>query len=170
MRNWTLIAGLVTGMALSTAAYAQEKGGTKLTPQDYAEIQQLYARYAQAIDTHAENGMAYARTFTPDGEFFVGDTKVAGREKLAAYNLTMGVANRSPTHFNTNLVVEPSPEGARGKVYLLIVGAPQQPDARPAVSTIGTYQDVLVKTSEGWRFKQKRLYLNAMPPAASASN
>ena len=168
MRNWTLIAGVVAGMALSAPAYAQQKVVNKLTPQDYAEIQQLYARYAWSIDTHAENGMVYANTFTPDGEFQVGDNKVIGRERLAPYNLTMGVANRAPTHFNMNLVVEPLPEGARGRVYLLIVGA--QPDAPPKVSTIGTYQDILVKTAEGWRFKQKKLYLNAMPPASSASN
>ena len=38
--------------------------------QDYAEIQQLYIAYAWAIDTKADNGMVYARTFTTDGEFY----------------------------------------------------------------------------------------------------
>ena len=112
MRNWKVIAGLVAGMALSTAVYAQQSKVKALTALDYAEIQQLYIRYAWAIDTHAENGMVYAKTFTPDGEFHVGTNVVAGRDKLAAYNLTMGTANKVPTHFNTNIMIEPSPEGA----------------------------------------------------------
>lgn len=155
---WTrkVMTGLVVAMAMGAALQAQ--GGKALTAQDYAEIQQLYARYAWSIDTHAETGMVYAKTFTPDGEFHVGETKVVGREALAAYNLKMGVANRAPTHFNMNLLIEPSPEGARGSVYLLITGG-----EKPAVSTIGTYSDIVVKTSEGWRFKQRRLFLNSMP-------
>ncbi len=122
-------------------------------------------RYAWAVDTHAENGMAYGKTFTPDGEFRVGDNKVAGREKLAAYNLTMGVANRAPTHTNTNIMIEPSPEGARGGSYLMVTGG-----EKPTLGAVGTYQDILVKTAEGWRFKRRILYLNAMPPASAASN
>ena len=30
---------------------------------DYVEIQQLVARYAYAVDTHADNGNAYAELF-----------------------------------------------------------------------------------------------------------
>jgi hypothetical protein len=161
MRNWKVIVGAIAVMALSVPAFAQKTKA--LSAQDLADIQQLYARYAWSIDTHAENGMVYAKTFTPDGVFYgPGDSKVSGRDALAAYNLKMGTANKAPTHFNMNLQVVPTPEGARGSVYLLITGG-----EKPTVGTIGTYQDVLVKTKEGWLFKERRLYLNAMPPASN---
>ena len=153
-----VIIALVSGLTMCAALHAQEGGGKTLTAQDYAEIQQLYVHYAWSVDTHAENGMVYARTFTPDGEFHVGDKTVVGREQLAAYNLTMGVASRAPTHFVTNIMIEPSPEGARGGAYLTITGG-----EKPTVTAVGTYQDILAKTSEGWRFKRRTLYLNAMP-------
>ena len=163
MRNWIFVAALAAGVAFAVPAYAQK--AKALTAQDLAEIQQVYARYAWSIDTHEGNGKAYADTFTADGVFYgPGDSKVAGREALAAYNLKMGTANKAPTHFNMNIKIDASPEGARGSCYLLITGG-----EKPTVGTIGTYKDVLVKTSEGWKFKERRLHLNAMPPA-SASN
>ena len=159
---WTrkAIAGLVAALAMCAALAAQEKGGKTLTPQDYAEIQQLYSRYAWSIDTRAENGMVYANTFTPAGEFVNvnANSKTVGREKLAEMIRGDGTPSPIPTHNMSNIVIEPSQEGARGGAYLTIIGG-----EKPAVTAIGTYQDILVKTSEGWRFKQRMLYLNAMP-------
>ena len=69
---------LVIGIGAASLARAQQKvtGGT-LTAADYVEIQQLVARYSYAVDTHADNGYAYADLFTPDGVF--GKTRVARR-------------------------------------------------------------------------------------------
>ena len=58
---------------------SRSTGGT-LTAADYVEIQQLVARYAYAVDTHADNGYAYADLFAPDGVF---GGKTQGREALA---------------------------------------------------------------------------------------
>jgi hypothetical protein len=167
MRRGRLIGGLIAAIAVTAAVYAQQHGAKALTALDYAEIQQLYARYAWSIDTHAENGMAYAKTFTPDGEFRAGDTKVAGRDQLVAFNLQMGVANRAPTHFNMNIMIEPAPEGAHGGSYLAITAS--EANAKPTLNGVGTYQDILVKTSEGWRFKQRNFYVNAMPSSPPAT-
>jgi hypothetical protein len=164
MRNLTIVAALVAGVAFATPAYAQK--AKPLSAQDLADIQQLYARYAWSIDTHEDNGNVYASVFTPDGIFYgPNDSKVQGRDALAKYNLTMGKANTHPTHFNMNLKVEPAPGGATGSCYLLITGGD-----KPALGMVGTYKDVLVKTGEGWKFKERRLYLNAMPPTPAASN
>ena len=71
---------LVIGIGAASLALAQQKvtGGT-LTAADYVEIQQLVSRYGYAVDTHADNGYAYADLFTVDGMF--GKTK--GRDALA---------------------------------------------------------------------------------------
>ena len=165
MWNAKLIAGFVLSAALSVLAYAQSSGAGTLTAQDYAEIQQLYMRYAWAVDTRGDNGMEYARTYTPDGEFRSGEMKVTGHEALAAFNRKLGAPSRVPTHFVTNIVVESAPGGVRSSAYLFVTGG-----EKPTLNMVGTYRDIVVKTSEGWRFKQRNLYLNGMPPIGSGSN
>ncbi len=167
MSNWKVIAGLVVGLAVSTAGYAQQNAAKPLSAQDLAEIQQLYARYAWAVDTHAEEGMAFAKAFTADGEFQNGKNVTVGRAKLAEFMRKAGPY--TPGHFIMNTAFEPTAQGARGRAYLLLVGA-AEPN-KPASTTPATYEDVLVKTPEGWLFKKRTLFIGTMPPAApSASN
>jgi len=169
MRKWILSVTLaIGGTAAAAGLYAQQQRGVKpLSPQDYIEIQQLYMRYTWAIDSHAEEGMAYARTFTPDGEFLIRGTKHVGYAALAevAKARPNGPAP-APHHFTTNLIIEPSPEGARGGAYYMSVPTPQ-PDKPVSIITTGTYRDVLVRTAEGWRFKSRTFYTNAMPSDSS---
>ena len=56
--------------ALSPAAAAEAGAAPKLTADDYIEIQQLYANYAQALDRG--EGERFASTFVLDGEFTGG--------------------------------------------------------------------------------------------------
>jgi hypothetical protein len=65
------------------------------------------------------------------------------------------------THDGANVVVEPSPEGATGSAYLLRVNF-----AQGGKLSGGTYRDVIVRTPEGWRFRQ-RIYVEV--PIASAT-
>jgi hypothetical protein len=46
-----------------------------------------------------------------------------------------------------------SGEGARGKVYLVLVDVALKP---PAVSLAARYDDILVKTAGEWRFKKRQ--------------
>ena len=82
MRRWrAFLATVVIGVVAVLALQAQQKpNAPTLTAGDYVEIQQLVARYAYAVDTHAENGYAYADLFAPDGVF---GGKTTGREALA---------------------------------------------------------------------------------------
>ena len=160
---------LAAVLALAVAASAEEKA-KKLTPADYVEIQQLYVTYALGIDTKGDGGMVYARTFAADGELFHAHNgkTYRGHEQIAHESMgQVTTPSPVPTHFNTNVRIEPSPEGARGGAYLIVTRG-GGPGTRPEVSSIGTYRDVLVKTREGWRFKRRELYLNAMPPAPDA--
>jgi len=75
-----VVATLLIGIGAAPLVRAQQKvTGGSLSAADYIEIQQLVARYSYAVDTHADNGYAYADLFTTDGTF--GNTK--GREALA---------------------------------------------------------------------------------------
>ena len=89
LNSKSLWVGLVAGAGLAMLVTA---GVTKfvpvqahqriqpLTALDYAEIQQLVARYSFAIDSGADNGYAYADLFAADGSF----GKTTGRDALAA--------------------------------------------------------------------------------------
>ena len=98
-------------------------GRAELTPLDYIEIQQLAVRYAYGLDSTADNGYMYADVFTPDGEFVGRQVPLTqGREALA--RVARSVRKGNPMyvrHFIANHEIHPSPEGATGKVYLMVV-------------------------------------------------
>lgn len=162
MRNRIIIAMTLVGATVATAMYAQQKGGVKpLTALDYAELQQLYVSYYLTADSGADNCMAYANLFTPDAEFFVGANKSAtGREGLAAFCRT-GIRT-APSHYGTNFRFYASPEGARGGSYNLLL-SPFEPNKPRTVMATVAYSDILVKTRDGWRFKERRAVTNTLP-------
>jgi hypothetical protein len=132
-----------------------------LTTQDYVEIEQLYATYNHAIDSG--DAEAWAATFTPDGSF---NTRFTGKEGLMGFikmwREKMNGANRR--HWNSNLRITASAEGANGTVMLMLLDVTAQP---PAIASTGMYTDVLVKTPNGWRFKTRVVKGDALPAAAA---
>jgi hypothetical protein len=135
-----------------------------LTAADRVEIQELLHRYMFVLDScpdHA-NGQDYAALYTDDGVFHSQDVqfgmKVTGRQALA--ELAAGapegcgpIRRRGATnqvHINVAPIVVPSPEGARGISYLLMIDGPGH-----EIYWNGWYQDVYSKTPNGWRFKSR---------------
>jgi hypothetical protein len=105
------------GVLVQAQAQPRNTAASSLSAMDYVEIRQLAARYTFALDTGAEDGLAYADLFSPDGESVRPNAK--GREQLAA--LARG-GRRGPsyvTHFGMNHVIEPSPQGATGRQYVV---------------------------------------------------
>jgi hypothetical protein len=154
------IFGLAAGLALLAGVVsAQHK--SSMTADDYIEIQQLYARYNNAIDTGDAEG--YAVTFTPDGVFNTSKGHDALVEFIHNWHDKMGGADRR--HWNTNLTITPTAEGASGSVYLLLVNVGVRP---PVIFAAAMYDDQLVKTPQGWRFKH-RITKNEGPAAAPAA-
>jgi hypothetical protein len=123
-----------------------------LTPQDYIDIQQLVSNYAYGLDGNTDNGATYASLFAPGGIF--GRPRPEGRDNLAA------LANREPhgakyvRHFITNHVIEPSPGGAIGREYAVIIDINE--NGEPGrIFLGGRYDDEYVKTPQGWKFKMR---------------
>jgi hypothetical protein len=130
-----------------------------LAAMDYVEIQQLVARYGYALDTAAENGEAYARLFTPDGVLSVKTAQpygIRGRAQLAAY-AEGDLPHRGPFYvrdYVTNHIIHPSPEGATGRVYVVWIEVGE--NGNPGiVQSGGHYDDVYVKSRDGWRIKTR---------------
>ena len=160
---WAVVA---QGQGIPTAA-------SSLSATDRAEIQQLVARYARALGGCAAD--EYASLFTEDGVFVTDDFrgathrelygqrgKIEGRAGLRQLVQTedfcLNPAQKSATPAAgattsrpvPTVVIEASPEGATG---------------RASLGGGGHYEDVYVKTSEGWRFKRRTVF---MPPASGS--
>jgi peptidoglycan hydrolase-like protein with peptidoglycan-binding domain len=190
-----VMAAVCVGMLTLVIVQAQQrtaKASTRpmaLTAQDYIEIQQLAARYAYAIDKCTNSGYDYADLYTPDGVFSVTDengvpatARFQGRDRLAEADGggkngcvdPKTVPDRySMAHVVANHVVTPTPEGATGKSYLLVVGFgdPTAKEAARAPVTAyawGRYDDVYVKTAKGWRFKSRVHVWPGMPESLRA--
>jgi hypothetical protein len=145
----------------AVTVFASIAHAANLTAQDIAEIEQLYAKYNHAIDTI--NGDAWADTFTPDGVF---NTRFSGREALVGFvnNTWKGMGGANRRHWNSNLKLTGTAEGADGSVYLILWDVGVKPQT---IFSTGIYEDKLVKTKDGWRFKT-RVVKNDAPAAAAA--
>jgi hypothetical protein len=170
----TLLA--ITSLASLGFAHAQPADkpllGTtpRLSALDYLEIEQLSARYAHAIDKCTNGGYEYADLFVADGEFAVADAwgapaeqlrfRAIGRDALAAAAGGGPDGCRDPTtlmgygisHIIVNHVITATADGATGKSYLLAIGVGGQPTQ---IELQGGYEDVYVKTADGWRFHSR---------------
>jgi hypothetical protein len=150
-----LVAAAVTIMGFTRVASAEG-----LSTQDYIDIEQLYATYNHAIDSG--DGEAWAATFTPDGTF----NKFTGHDQLVGFIQTwkekMNGGNRR--HWNTNLRIVPSKDGATASVFLMLVDV-----STKSIVATGMYNDTLVKTATGWRFKTRATKMDAAPPAPAAA-
>lgn len=127
-----------------------------LSPEDLIAIEQLVARYPYALDTGEDEGRAYANLFTEDGEFVSPAVTVSGRDALAelAYGHREGQGPLLVRNFGANLLVEPSPDGATGRQYGVIVDFGEQGEPS-AIGPGGHFEDLYVRTDEGWRIRRR---------------
>ena len=153
------------GLALAGAAIvagsvwvsAQSGAAKTFTAQDFVDIQQLYAKYNWSLDSGDAD--AYASTFTPDGVF----NNNVGRDAIVKFANTFHAGlGAHVRHWNTNLMITPTAEGAAGQVYLVLVDFANKP---PTIATSASYTDELVKTPQGWRFKKRQTKGDSAPAA-----
>jgi hypothetical protein len=163
MSTRTFAAALILAMlALPASSHAQKP--MQLTALDYFQIQQLVAKYARAIDTCSNNGYDYADLFTPDGIFLPivngqAVTRIQGRDKLAEVSgggskqcKNVPWIEQGVHHIYVNHIITPTPDGATGTVDMLMIGLGGDPNK---IESDGYYEDIYVKTADGWRFKQR---------------
>lgn len=140
---------LVAALTLlpSVAAQAQQA----LTAEDLAEIHNLYAHYNLMLDAGDSEG--WADTFVEDGTFG------ASQGRPALIEFADGFHGQNPTsrHWNTNIRITATADGAAGTCYLMLWNV----GTRPAeIILTGTYQDALVRTPDGWRFQSRRVEID----------
>ncbi len=167
-----IVPALLLGVGLCLPLTARAQDGRQKTPPapmeltalDYLQIQQLVARYAQAIDTCSNNGYDYADLFTADGFFAPFQNgeigrKAQGREALARVSgggpngcTGAGWIRQGVHHLYVNHIINPTPEGATGTVNMLMIGLGGD---KNKIEHDGYYEDTYEKTPQGWRFKSR---------------
>ncbi|MFM7027615.1 MAG: nuclear transport factor 2 family protein [Chakrabartia sp.] len=132
------------------------------------EISKAIIDYARLND--AGQWAALAALYTDDGRMSrptAPDDFVEGREAILASFTAR--PPRAARHICANILVTlDGPEAARATSQILLFvgeageagGLPQQSALPPMV---GTYQDRLVKTAQGWRFVERRGSLDFKP-------
>lgn len=162
-----VVAACVLLFQLSSPNGVARAQSVSLSALDYEEIRQLAIRYAYGIDTCGDNGYEYANVFTEDGMFidFNSDAGFAaggrvlaqGREALAA--LVGGGSRGCETrlvwtdwsHLMLNHEITPTADGATGRIYLVQMGM----EGPGSVTRHGGYEDVYVRTDDGWRISSR---------------
>jgi uncharacterized protein (TIGR02246 family) len=161
-RGLSAISARLALAALAAMACATPTMAAEITAADYTAIQQLYARYNSTIDRGDADG--WAATFTADGVFV---NQYKGTEALKGFVNTLR-AGRGPSqrHFSADLVITPTADGATATVSTLLVDLSTRP---VSIGAMLSYNDVLVKTAAGWRFKSRGITPQTAPASTPAA-
>jgi 3-phenylpropionate/cinnamic acid dioxygenase small subunit len=122
-------------------------------------IRELMARYC----FHFDNGEfdAWLDLFTPNGAFDLGSRgRFGGRESLRKFLQGLPLTNGVPMmkHCVMNSIVSVDGNAATAQSYVVVIreGDPL------ALSVAARYADQLEKTADGWRFSERKVYLDLM--------
>lgn len=131
--------------------------------EDVYEIQKLKARYADAVDggwtgTKAHDPDAVVALFVPDGVWDSGDYGGGeGHEGIRAFMATGEAIMPFAFHHITNPRIDVDGDRATARWHALLAVTLE---GRGQLQT-GIYDDVLVRTPEGWRFERLQFTLAA---------
>src|SRR5690606_19974090 len=128
-----------------------------LTAADRLAIHEVLARYAWSLDTGDEEG--FIACFTPDAELAWESFAEPGtwrghaalRRFIAWFRSRPESAGRQ--HHVSNIVVEPAPQGARARSYVLVALAVG--DGPHRLNVMGYYEDDLFREAERWRLSRR---------------
>jgi len=154
----TLVLGLVlSGLpALAESAFEREA-------KDRAEIEKLMWQYARALDT--ENADAYVASFTPDGQFGVGEKATKGRDALhkmiadlhqrnAESEAKTGKKRPAMYHTSMNPYLEfVDKDHAILRAYWTTIFAGDAPNAAARIAAVGWERNELVRVNGKWLIK-----------------
>jgi len=121
--------------------------------EDKDAIRELFSEYCFRMDDFrfAELGAL----FIDDGEWIAPYSKARGPAEIAALMKRNIPAEPRRKHFIMNSLIQLDGDRATACTSYLVVLQAKGGGLVPSVA--GTYEDVLVRTSDGWRFRERRL-------------
>jgi uncharacterized protein (TIGR02246 family) len=121
---------------------------------DHLAIRELTARYNRAFDDVDSD--AWADTFTPDGVMEYGGTPVSGRDALVKMSQATGYGF---VHITTDPIIEVDGDRGTQRCTVIIANRSRTRD-QVGIAMTGRYEDELVRTPDGWRFKRRKAILD----------
>jgi hypothetical protein len=124
--------------------------------EDKDAIRELLARYCFLLDGYKLKEFA-AFLFTADGEWISRNGTAAGPEAIE--RLLRGLVpepapGKRRKHLTANILIELTGDSATVVSNFLVV---RDSETGPVIAVAGTYDDTVVRTAEGWKFKSRRL-------------
>lgn len=121
--------------------------------EDKEAIRELFSEYCFRMDEFrfAELGAL----FTADGEWIAPYARARGPAEIAALMAHNIPPEPRRKHFIMNSLIRLEGDRATARTSYLVVLQAAGADLVPSVA--GTYEDALVRTPDGWRFRERRL-------------
>jgi hypothetical protein len=124
-----------------------------LSADDKIAIQELSNTHVKYLDAHEVD--AWAGLWLPEGKFIATYGTFTGHDEIKEFirgHIAAGKEDGA-RHVLTNYVIEG--DGDRATVYSLVVKI--QVEKAPFIIATGVYNDVVVRTADGWRFESRQL-------------
>ena len=132
--------------------------------EDHAAITDVLHRYATAVDQRDWTLFRTCWTDDIDAEYgTIGQFSTADAltQKMTRFHQPMGASN----HLISNVVVEFAPDDSdRARVVSYVHAVRMLSPGTPAASVdvIGSYEDVFVRTADGWRIRGRTFHLTRL--------
>ena len=172
MSNRLIAVAALLGLVLAGSVRAHAQGGgttMQLTPADQAEIRHILTSLNQGADFNDSD--LWVSQWTPDGSWTRPDGEsFVGHDRLREYRRSTRVPGGGASgrrHWTNGVVLTPTADGATGRTYYMLIDVSTAP---PTVSSAGHYEDVFVRTADGWRIKQRIIKPYPDPQLRSAGN
>lgn len=123
--------------------------------EDKETIRELLARYCFLLDGYRLR--EFAALFTSDGEWISRNGQATGPaaiEELLRGMVPEPAPGRRRKHFTANIIIDLGGDSATVISNFLVV---RDSEAGPVIAVAGTYDDTVVRTAEGWKFRSRRL-------------
>ena len=136
-----------------------------MDPADRQAIHDLITDYCYTFDSADHD--TFAALFSEDAVFGRAGSEVRGREAIRDLVANRWVEEPTPRrHLVSNIrLQEPDEDGSvRGKAMFLVTIATTG-ESRARILATGWYDDVYVRTAEGWKFRYR---VNHVDPRAKA--
>lgn len=129
------------------------------TVEDRLDILALNAKYNWA--SYDRDPEAYADCYTPDGVYESANTgsRNEGREQLAAGMAAARDSAWSMGHISADALIEIDGDTARQRVFVLLYRR-ESPTGENQFFATGWYDDHLVRTPDGWRYRHRRSFID----------
>lgn len=159
----TGLAACASLLASAAAAQPSARRDLPLAYEDRAAIEQLIFSYSHFVDARLPE--AWASTFAPDGRFEFSDPRGGGRVNVLQGRAQLAdfvrEARARGVHFSTHfvgdtLMVQTAPGRVHARSAVIVAMRQDQPGAKDELQGVGVYDDEIIKTDEGWKFKSRR--------------